>query len=156
ALSVVNNSATAVYEETTTAVADLETYTVPVYLSAAASASGSQASAITATVSFAPIAPSDNFPNFVDGGSTGTVNGSTLTSCDSSITFPQPEDHTLGSGAVTLTATSSSGLGVTYSSTTPGVCTVAGDDVSLVSVGSCSITASQAANPFYAAAADVV
>ena len=54
----------------------------------------------------------------------------------------------------TLTATASSGLAVTYSGTT-NVCTVAGSQVSLVGIGTCTITAQQAGNASYAAATDV-
>jgi uncharacterized protein (TIGR03437 family) len=55
-----------------------------------------------------------------------------------------------------LSATASSGLAVSFASTTPGVCTVAGSTVTLVSLGVCTIQASQPGNVNYAAATPVV
>jgi len=55
-------------------------------------------------------------------------------------------------GAGTVSATATSGLTVTFSSSTPGICTVSGDLVTGVSAGTCAITASQAGNTDYAAA----
>ena len=71
------------------------------------------------------------------------------------ITFPQPPDTGVTAGPVTLAATASSGLAVSYTSTTLAVCTVTGSSVTLVSVGTCSITANQAGNGTFAAAAPV-
>jgi hypothetical protein len=50
---------------------------------------------------------------------------------------------------------SSTGLTVTYTSETPGVCTVSGDVITFVSVGYCVITATQAGDSTYAEAAPV-
>jgi hypothetical protein len=49
----------------------------------------------------------------------------------------------------TVSATASSGLTVAFVSTTPTVCTVLGTTVSIVSTGTCSITASQSGNSIY-------
>jgi large repetitive protein len=54
-----------------------------------------------------------------------------------------------------LAATASSGLTVSFASTTPSICTVSGTTANLVRVGTCSIAASQAGNNVYAAAAPV-
>ena len=54
-----------------------------------------------------------------------------------------------------LSATSSSGLGVSFSSTTPGICTVSGRSVSLIATGTCTIEASQAGNATYSPAPNV-
>ena len=70
------------------------------------------------------------------------------------ITFNQPADQTLGSDA-NLTATSSSGLAVSFTSNTPAICTVAGATVTPQSAGACNITSTQAGNAAYYAAADV-
>jgi uncharacterized protein (TIGR03437 family) len=72
------------------------------------------------------------------------------------ITFNAPANVLFGSTPITLTATASSNLPVTYVSTTPAVCTVAGSTLTLVGGGTCSITASQAGNANYLAAASVV
>ena len=70
------------------------------------------------------------------------------------ITFNKPADKTLP-GSFTLSATASSALVVTYASTTAATCTVSGSVLTLVSAGTCTITASQAGNVTYNAAIDV-
>ena len=50
---------------------------------------------------------------------------------------------------ITLTASSSSGLPLTFASTTPTICTVEGDSAALIAKGTCAITASQAGNTKY-------
>ncbi len=71
------------------------------------------------------------------------------------ITFTSPGSQTLGTAPAPLSASASSGLVVSFASTTPGVCTVSGNTLSLVAVGTCSITASQAGNSTYSAATPV-
>jgi hypothetical protein len=56
-------------------------------------------------------------------------------------------------GTTTASALASSGLAITFSSLTSGVCTVSGAIVTGVSVGICSITANQSGNATYSAAA---
>lgn len=69
------------------------------------------------------------------------------------ITFATPADRAVNSGAFTVTATASSGLAVTFVSSTPTVCTVTSPGVvTLMNVGLCTITASQPGNGVYAAA----
>ena len=72
------------------------------------------------------------------------------------ITFSTLSNITIGGNAPSLTATASSGLSVSYASTTTGVCTVSGSTITIVSTGSCSITASQSGGSGYAAAANVI
>ena len=72
------------------------------------------------------------------------------------ITFNGPADTDFTVGSVALSATASSGLTVSFTTTTASVCTVSGTTVTLISVGTCSITASQAGNANFIAAADVV
>jgi hypothetical protein len=74
------------------------------------------------------------------------------------ITFNDPGAQSLSSGTATLTASSDSGLAVSLASSTAGVCTVLGTTLTLVSAGTCTITASQAGNSptgDYFAATDV-
>jgi len=54
-----------------------------------------------------------------------------------------------------LEATTSSGLPITYTSSNPSVATVSGNTVTIVGVGSTTITASQAGNATYAPAVEV-
>ncbi len=72
------------------------------------------------------------------------------------ISFGVLPDQSLETATFNLSATASSGLTVSFSSTTTNVCTVSGNVVSLVSAGSCSITASQGGNSNYAAASSVL
>jgi len=55
----------------------------------------------------------------------------------------------------TLTATASSGLAVTLTSSTTGVCAISGTSVTNLAAGTCTITASQAGNGTYSAAPSV-
>ena len=70
------------------------------------------------------------------------------------ITFVQPSVATVGATA-TLSASSSSGLPISFTSTTTGICTLSGSTLTAVASGTCSIIASQAGNGTYAAAPSV-
>jgi len=87
ALTVASGSATAVYEVVSVSTAPA-TFVIPVFLQAAAGAVTAPTTAITATVSFAPIGATSNVPNFVNGASTSTVNGSTFAACSTTLLFP--------------------------------------------------------------------
>jgi hypothetical protein len=82
-------------------------------------------------------------------------NSFTVSKAAQAIIFTSPGDQTLGSGPVALTAVASSGLSVSFSSTTPAVCTVSGADVTLVLDGTCTIAADQAGDGTYLAAPTV-
>jgi 2',3'-cyclic-nucleotide 2'-phosphodiesterase (5'-nucleotidase family) len=62
------------------------------------------------------------------------------------ISFPQPSPVPVGS-VFSVTATASSGLPVTFGSSTPGVCTVSLNVVSAIGVGICTVAASQSGDP---------
>jgi len=72
------------------------------------------------------------------------------------LTFTQPTPTLLGAKTATLWATATSALPVSFTSSTPTVCTVSGNKVSLKALGDCTITAAQAGGSGWAAAADVV
>ena len=72
-----------------------------------------------------------------------------------SITFNALSIMTLGAPPFTVSASASSGLPVSFASNTPLVCMVSGSTVTLVTLGACSITASQTGNADYAAATPV-
>ncbi|WP_198289166.1 S8 family peptidase [Methyloversatilis thermotolerans] len=74
---------------------------------------------------------------------------------EQTIVFPSPGDVWLDQGSVTLEALASSGLAVTYASTTPATCSVSGSTATLIATGTCSLTASQSGNGDYLAAASV-
>ncbi len=66
-----------------------------------------------------------------------------------SISFTQPASQLLSAGTLTLVASSNSGLDVSFSSSTPAVCTVSGSQVTLITAGNCTVTANQAGNAIY-------
>src|SRR6266545_3466477 len=70
------------------------------------------------------------------------------------ITFSQPPAAKVGA-PVTLSASATSGLPVTFTSDTPPVCTVSGSAVTTAAAGTCTITASQAGSPRSAPATGV-
>jgi hypothetical protein len=69
------------------------------------------------------------------------------------ITFAPLPDKTYGDPDFTVSATSGSGLAVSFGAT--GACTVSGTTLHLTGPGSCTVTASQAGNGDYNAAPDV-
>jgi hypothetical protein len=72
------------------------------------------------------------------------------------ISFDTLAGATLGvTSAPLIRGSASSGLGVSYSSATPGVCMVSGTVISMMNPGMCTITASQSGNATYSAAASV-
>lgn len=88
----------------------------------------------------------------------GNIGGSTITSGGSTgqaITFDALEDKTLSQGPVTVSATATSGLPVSFESLTTDVCTVSGTSVTLVSTGTCTLRASQEGDATYGAAQPV-
>jgi hypothetical protein len=89
------------------------------------------------------------------GGTTTATFSITVGIGSQTITFPALGNITLGGTAPTLAATASSGLTVSYASTTTGVCTVSGSSITVLTAGTCSITASQAGDANYGAAANV-
>jgi MBG domain (YGX type) len=71
------------------------------------------------------------------------------------ITFDPLANQIYGAGPITLGATASSNLPVTYNAS--GSCTLSGNSLTLTGVGSCTVTAHQVgqASPFWSAADDV-
>ena len=129
-------------------------------ISAGASAVGtlSAGQSCEFVVSFAPtqagtfsggLVLSDNALNEAASQSVG-LSGVGTGSTQQTITFgaiPAQQANTTAA----LAATASSGLQVTFTSATTGVCTVAGSVASLVTAGTCTLVASQAGSPAYAA-----
>lgn len=68
------------------------------------------------------------------------------------ITFPVIAPQPLAEGGFAVSAMDSAGLPISYTSSTPSVCTVSGNRVTLLAAGTCSITASQSGNGTYAPA----
>lgn len=79
--------------------------------------------------------------------SPGVVQSFTITNIAATaqtITFVAPADRMATDADFDLAATATSGLSVTYTSSTPSVCTVSGVTVSMVATGTCTIVAAQA------------
>jgi hypothetical protein len=81
--------------------------------------------------------------------------GFSVTSGSQTITFGALPNTALSTGSLIVGATSTSGLPVSFNSQTPSICTVAGTTVTLVSVGTCTIQATDAATTNWAAAVPV-
>jgi sugar lactone lactonase YvrE len=78
-----------------------------------------------------------------------TVNGEAQT-----ITFPAVPAQMVGT-PLTLSATATSGLAISFTSTTTGICTVSGTTATLIASGTCTIDANQTGNSTYAPAPQV-
>ncbi|HZY78516.1 MAG TPA: gliding motility-associated C-terminal domain-containing protein [Cyclobacteriaceae bacterium] len=78
-----------------------------------------------------------------------------LTLLPQSITFGSLSPVTFGAGPITLSATASSGLPVTFTSSNANVATVSGNVVTITGAGTTTITALQVGNTTYATAAAV-
>ncbi|MCL5061574.1 MAG: S8 family serine peptidase [Candidatus Thermoplasmatota archaeon] len=72
------------------------------------------------------------------------------------ISFPVIADQTLGTEPFGVTATASSGLPVGIATLTPAVCSVSGNTVTLLTVGLCTLEATQPGDSQYSAAPSVM
>ena len=79
----------------------------------------------------------------------------TIKTASQTINFPAITATLYAGTQITLSATASSGLPVTFTSVSTGVCTVAGNTASLLTAGTCYMHASQAGNADYTAAPTV-
>jgi hypothetical protein len=83
----------------------------------------------------------------------------TVTKGSQTITFPPIDDRELDQGPLTVSATSSIGFAVTFTTTTPAVCTSSGTHgatITPISSGTCTVRADQAGNAIFAAAPPVM
>jgi hypothetical protein len=107
----------------------------------------------TESAAVAGLAPGDTYHYRVAAvSSSGTSYGGdqsfTMQKLNQSITFDLLTDKTYGDAPFTVSATSSSGLAVSFSTTSPG-CTVSGTTVTINNAGDCAIDADQAGNTTY-------
>jgi hypothetical protein len=83
------------------------------------------------------------------------ASGTSTTKLAQTITFnPIAVPQGVG-GKLTVNATASSGLAVSFSVVPNGNCSVSGNVVTFLNVGNCGVVASQAGNATYSAAANV-
>jgi hypothetical protein len=85
-------------------------------------------------------------------GLTSAIQSQTIAKLDQTIAFEAPRDRTYGEPDFDPEATAGSGLPVSYSSSTAGVCTITADKIRIVGAGTCTVTASQAGDDDYSAA----
>jgi hypothetical protein len=78
----------------------------------------------------------------------------TVSAASQTITFPAIAAQKVGA-SVNLGASATSGLAVSFTSTTPAVCSVSGSTANMVAAGTCSIGAAQPGNANYSAAPTV-
>ena len=81
-----------------------------------------------------------------------TSHSISLVKAAQTITFADPTDRAWSATSFALTPTASSGLSVSLASTTTSICTVSGLDITMVTVGTCSLTATQSGNDYFNAA----
>lgn len=68
---------------------------------------------------------------------------------EQSLSFAQLSDRALDGSPYAVNATATSGLAVSFIATTPEVCTVSGNLVTLIALGSCTVAALQLGNNTY-------
>jgi len=78
-----------------------------------------------------------------------------VTQTSQTITFKSLPGSALQGSNLTLSATATSGLAVSFTSLTPSVCSVSGSSATLLNAGTCTIQASQPGNASYAPATPV-
>ena len=92
--------------------------------------------------------------NGVYAAATSVSQSFTVVAVAQSISFSTPGTQTVGT-SVSLVASATSGLAVSFSSASPAVCSVSGSTLALLTSGSCILSADQAGNGVYATAATV-
>ncbi len=75
---------------------------------------------------------------------------------DQTISFAPLSDRQLGDPAFPVTATASSGLGITFVTLTPPICTVSDNLITLAATGTCTLQATQPGNASFNPATPVV
>ena len=119
---------------------------------ATASSYTTPATATTDSGSTFTVTVSNTAGSMTSNSATLTVNAASL--APQTITFGNPGTQTVGT-PLALSAAVSSGLAVSFASTTISICAVKGTTATFIAAGSCTIEATQAGNSTYAAATPV-
>ena len=96
------------------------------------------------------VQPAYNAADPVSGTFTILPAGSNLTS--QTITFPQLANSQYGNQPVAVSASTTSGLPITFSTSSSKQCSISGSTVTILGAGTCTVTASQAGNNTYSPA----
>ncbi len=130
-----------------------------------AGASSSAATTLTIPLSLAPgiyyigtiVDPNNIQPETNEANNTrATVGTLTVGQSAQAISFGALANHTFGDAPFAVSATASSGLAVSFSAGASTACTLTGNTVSIIAAGTCTLTASQAGDPNYLAAPQVM
>src|SRR5690606_13782744 len=105
--------------------------------------------------SFTTGLPAAEGPVGVTGVSATTAAPLTVDPRAQTINFAGPGDTPLSASPLTLFATASSGLSVSFGSATPSICTVDGTSLTLLQMGTCTVEADQTGNTLWAPAPTV-
>ncbi len=124
-------------------------------LSGPATLSGTNNTTITYTAAGTVVIEAIQSGNGTYSAATPVTQSFSVTSSAQTITFGVLPTTAFTSTPPALNATASSGLTVSYASTTQSVCTVTGGKITFVTAGTCTVTASQPGNTSYAAATPV-
>jgi subtilase family serine protease len=124
-------------------------------LSGPATLSGTNNATITYTAAGTVVIEAIQSGNGTYSAATPVTQSFSVTSSAQTITFGVLPTTAFTSTPPALNATASSGLTVSYASTTQSVCTVTGGKITFVTTGTCTVTASQPGNTSYAAATPV-
>ncbi len=144
-----------VYNDPAFTVVATATSSLPVTFTVSGACSNTGASGATVTVtgvgSCTVTAHQSGNANY--NAASGVAQAFNIAKANQTIAFAPLPDKVIGDPPFTVTATASSGLPVTF--TASGDCTISGSTITLVRLGSCTVTAQQAGNANYTTASEV-
>jgi hypothetical protein len=122
-VSISSGSGSAVFEVVKDDLNNLDTFNIPVFIVTSANAVAGSATAITATVTFAPVG-STAIPNFAVTSSSNTVTGSTFNLCTTSLLFPFTTNQLGFDTGLAISNTSTDPFGGSGATAQAGTCTL--------------------------------
>jgi len=123
AVSISAGTGTAVFEVTADDLNNLDQFNIPVFIISNSNSVAGSATAITTTVSFAPIG-STNVPNFVSTTSSTTLTGSTFNLCTTSLLFPFVTNQLGFDTGIAIANTSTDPFGANGATAQAGTCSL--------------------------------
>jgi len=123
ALTATGGTATAYFDVVTEDNNAIDQFNVPVYVSYSANAVAGSNTAITASVSYAPVG-STQIPNFVIGSSTTALAGTTFQQCTTSLLFPFVTNQLGFDTGIAISNTSTDPFGTQGAVAQAGTCTM--------------------------------
>jgi hypothetical protein len=125
-VAVTSGSGTVVYEVTTAnTVGAIDSFSIPVYVTAKANSVAASTTALGVAVSFAPLgALGTNIPSFVAGANTTTLSGSVFNGCTTSLLFPFVTNQLGFDTGLAIANTSTDPFGSAGAFAQAGTCTI--------------------------------